>query len=180
MLEFKATFARVSQTSSGVHEITFEVEKGLETIVTGLTSIKNLMLTAKEYRAKRSNDANAYFWVLCGKLAEKLSLPNAKKTKDDIYLDMLDRYGVYTHIVVKENVVARVKEKWRTVRVLGEVTVNGKTGIQLQCFFGSSTYDTKEMASLIDGIVEECKEQGIETMTPEQLSLLKSEWGNEK
>jgi hypothetical protein len=84
---------------------------------------------------------------------------------------------VNTHIVVKPHMVDKVKQEWRTVRELGEVTVNGKTGMQLQCFFGSSTYNTKEMSVLIDGVVSECKELGIETMTPDELAGLKNEWG---
>jgi len=93
-----------------------------------------------------------------------------------LYEDMICRYGVFTHIVVKPSMVERVKEEWRAVRELGEVTVNGKTGIQLQCYFGSSTYNTKEMSVLIDGIVNECKEQGIETLTPEEIADMKRKW----
>ena len=110
-------------------------------------------------------------WVLLSKMADVL-----KTTKDDLYLIMLERYGIFTHIIVKASVVEKIKQEWRTVRELGEVTVNGKTGIQLQCFFGSSAYDTKEMSVLIDGVVQECKELEIETMTPEELSILKSKW----
>lgn len=133
---------------------------------------KYLTVEIKQYRAKRSLDANAYMWVLLSKMAIVL-----KTTKDDLYLEMLDRYGVFTHIVVKPAVVDRVKAEWRTVRELGEVTVNGKTGQQLQCFFGSSTYDTKEMATLIDGIVSECKELNIEVLPPDEVERLKTAWG---
>lgn len=132
-----------------------------------------LSIEIKKYRERRSKDANAYSWVLLQKLAEKLNT-----TKDELYLIMLERYGVFTHIVVKPNLVDRVKNEWRTVRELGEIEVNGKKGIQLQCYFGSSTYNTKEMSVYIDGIVSECEELGIETLTPKELSLLKSEWGS--
>ena len=50
------------------------------------------------------------------------------------------------------------------------------TGIQLQCYFGSSTYNTKEMSVLIDGIVYEAKELGIETLPPDELERMKVEW----
>ena len=133
---------------------------------------KELTAEVKQYRHKRSLDANAYIWVMLSKMAAVMNT-----TKDELYLLMLERYGVFTHIVVKPNVVERVKAEWRTVRELGEVIIKGQTGIQLQCFFGSSTYDTKEMSVLIDGVVNECKELGIEVLTPRQLSLLKSEWG---
>jgi len=133
---------------------------------------KELTAEVKQYRHKRSLDANAYMWVMLSKMAAVMNT-----TKDELYLLMLERYGVFTHIVVKPNVVERVKAEWRTVRELGEVIIKGQTGIQLQCFFGSSTYDTKEMSVLIDGVVNECKELGIEVLTPRELSLLKSEWG---
>lgn len=133
---------------------------------------KELSVEIKQYRKSRSLDSNAYLWVLLSKMADVLHT-----SKDELYLLMLERYGVFTHIVVKPNVVDKVKQEWRTVRELGEVQINGKTGIQLMCFFGSSTYDSKEMAVLIDGVVSECKGMNIETLTPEELSILKSEWG---
>jgi hypothetical protein len=135
---------------------------------------KQLSVEVKQYRQKRSLDANAYMWVLLSKMAAALNT-----TKDDLYIEMLDRYGVFTHVIVKPEVVERVKAEWRTVRELGEVTVNGKTGVQLQCYFGSSTYDTKEMSVLIDGIVSECKEIGIETLPPDEVESLKALWGKE-
>lgn len=132
---------------------------------------KTLEVEIKQFRQKRSLDANSYFWVLLSKMADVL-----KTTKDELYLQMLDRYGVFTFIVVKPSMVEKVKAQWRTIRELGEIYVNGKSGVQLMCFFGSSTYDTKEMSFLIDGVVQECKELGIETMTKSELELMKSEW----
>lgn len=126
----------------------------------------------KKYRKKRSLDSNAYFWVLCQKLAEILH-----KDKWEVYLDLLSKYGVFTHVIVKPNVVDRVKEEWRTVRELGEVTVNGQTGIQLQCYFGSSTYNSKEMSVLIEGTVSECRDLGIETLSDEEIQSMKESWG---
>ena len=37
---------------------------------------------------------------------------------------------------------------------------------------GSSQYNTREMSRLIDGLVSECKECGIETLTPEELERM--------
>lgn len=90
---------------------------------------KQYVVEVKQKRKDRSLNANAALWVLLGEMAAKL-----RTSKDELYLEMLTRYGVFTHIVVKQNVVDRVKGEWRTVRELGEVTINGQTGIQLQCF----------------------------------------------
>ena len=130
--------------------------------------------TIKEFRPKRSLDANAALWKMLSMMAEVLHT-----TKDELYLEMLDRYGVFTHIVVKQNVVDRVKQEWKTVRELGEVTVNGKTGIQLQCFFGSSTYDSKEFSTLLDGVIEEGKAIGVEFISREEQERMIGEWGKE-
>ncbi|MDQ9744386.1 hypothetical protein RF397_17385, partial [Acinetobacter baumannii] len=42
----------------------------------------------KEYRKKRSLDANAYCWKLIGDIADAL-----RTSKEEVYLLMLKRYG---------------------------------------------------------------------------------------
>ena len=133
---------------------------------------KTLIAEVKQYRPRRSQDANGMLWAILGEMAAVLNT-----TKDALYLEMLERYGVFTHIVVKPSVVERVKTEWRTVRELGEVTINGQTGIQLQCYFGSSTYNTKEFSVLLDGVVSEAKEIGVNTASPAELESLKNAWG---
>lgn len=139
-----------------------------------LKNCKRLRVKAVNWKEKRSLDANAYMWVLLQKMADALNT-----SKDELYIEIIGKYGVFTHIIVKPHVVDRVKAEWRNVKELGEVTVNGVTGIQLQCYFGSSTYDTKEMSVLIDGLVSECKELGIETLPPCEIERMKKEWGVE-
>lgn len=153
--------------------VTLEIDEDILQYLEQLHKLKEekLSIEIKKYREKRSLDANAYCWVLLQKMAEIL-----KKDKDEVYVDMICKYGVFTHYIVKPSAVERTKEVWRAVRELGEVTVNGKTGIQLQCYFGSSTYDTKEMSVLIDGIVGECKEMGIQTLTPAEIEDMKRKW----
>lgn len=145
----------------------------IETLNKYLKSGKDVSVEIKRKSEKRSKDANSYAWHLMQQIGKYLH-----KSKDEVYIDMLGRYGVFTHIVVKPNVVERIEEEWRLVRNLGEVTINGKTGIQLQCYFGSSTYTREEMTVFIDGIVSECKEMGIETLSNEEIDTIKKEWGN--
>jgi len=174
-MEFTGVITDISNNIiTGDVSITFSVNEKSHILpeYERLKNIKKLKITAAQYREKRSLDANAYMWVLLQKLAEVLHT-----TKDELYIDMLGKYGVFTHIIVKPHVASRVKEEWRTVKELGEVTVGGQTGIQLQCYFGSSTYDTKEMSVLIDGVVQECKDNEIETLPPDELARMKKEWG---
>lgn len=138
-----------------------------------LSNGKKLEVTIVPERKKRSLNCNSYLWLLLGEMAAKL-----RTSKDELYLEMLSRYGVFTHVVVKPNVVDRVKAEWRTVRELGEVTINGQTGIQLQCYFGSSTYNTQEFTRLLDGVISEAKELGITLISDADKAIMLAEWGN--
>lgn len=172
-MEFTGKLQTVSRDwKTGQWNITFTInEASAINEVNNIQSCEKLSIKAVKHRNKRSLDANAYCWVILQKIAEVLH-----QDKWNVYLEMLGKYGVFTHIIVKPNVVDKVKEEWRTVKELGEVSVNGMTGIQLQCYFGSSTYNTKEMSVLIDGIVYEAKELGIETLPPDELERMKIEW----
>ena len=52
--------------------------------------------------------------------------------------------------------------------------------LTLRCYKGSSTYDTKQMARLIDYLIDEAKGLGINTMSEREKSLLLIEWSKEK
>lgn len=132
---------------------------------------KEVSLDIATKRKKRSLDSNAYFWTLCGRIAEAVGTD-----KDSVYLDMLSKYGKFTHIIVRPEAVERMCQEWRASRILGEVLVNGQRGIQVQCFYGSSTYDQSEMNHLILGVVEECRELDIETMTPSEIQEMNKRW----
>ena len=173
-MEFKGRLIDIARDwKTGRFRVTFEADEDISKQVETVTD-KLLTITTKIFRNKRSRDANSYSWVLMQKIAE-----DQHTDKCSVYLEMLGRYGVFTHIIVRPGMVDRVISEWRTVKNLGEVTVSGQTGIQLQCYFGSSTYDTKEMSVFIEGIVSECHEMGIETATPEELERMKREWGVE-
>lgn len=149
-----------------------DAQRGVETLNEVLARGKPLSVEIMPQKQRRTLDANSLMWSILGQMAAAL-----QTTKDELYLEMLDRYGVFTHLIVKPEAVARVKQEWRTVRELGEVTVNGKTGIQLQVFFGSSTYDRKEFSVLLDGVISEAKDIGIDIVSEQEKDLLLSEWG---
>lgn len=133
---------------------------------------EKLSIKAEPYREKRSLNSNSYCWVLLQKLAEA-----CKTTKEEMYLQCLQRYSrKFTHVIVKADALEYMKSLYRTFIDLGEVKVNGQTGHQLQVYYGSSTFNTKEMTVFLDGIVSECKELGIETMPPEQIERMNATW----
>jgi len=124
-----------------------------------------------KYRQKRSLDANALLWVMLQSIATTL-----RADKWQIYLQMLKRYGKYTYICVKPSVVEAVKQQWRECEELGEVSINGQPAIQMLCYFGSSTYNTKEFSVLLDGVISEMKEMGLDTPTSEDMKRSLEQW----
>lgn len=132
----------------------------------------------KEYRKRRSLDANAYCWVLLHKLSEKLGLP-----PEEIYRGLVKEVGGNCEIVcVPDKAVDKLRETWGHNRV-GWLTetmpskLEGCTNVLLYC--GSSVYDTAQMSRLIDLVVNECKQQGIETATPAEIDNMIDLWGRE-
>ena len=93
----------------------------------------------------------------------------------EVYLLMIERYGKFTHILVRPEVVEAVRTQWRETKVVGETTVDGNPMIQMLCYFGSSTYNSEEFASLLDGVISEMKEMGLETPPSEEMRALIAE-----
>lgn len=134
--------------------------------------------TLKPHRNRRSLDANGYFWKLCGELAAKLRL-----TPEELYRTYIpDIAGNYEIVPVREDRIGAWEQLWcaghlgRMIEDLGPCrNISGYHNIR--SFIGSSDYDTAQMSRLIDLVVEDCREQEIETLTPDKLALLKEEWG---
>lgn len=129
----------------------------------------------KKHRQKRSLNANALFWKMCGGLAEILRTSN-----EELYLQLLERYGVKKYIVVKPEAVESVKGLFRAVEEMGSVYVNGKRGIQLCCTVGSSQYDTAQMSRLIDGTKTECEELGAWVPDEQDIGAAIDLWQKER
>lgn len=133
-------------------------------------------VTVKKHREKRSLDANAYFWVLVDRLAEKTRIP-----KTDIYRRYIREIGGNHEMVcVIDSAVKKLRNGWEH-NGLGWQTdtmpsrIPGCTNVIL--YYGSSTYNTRQMSHLIDIAVQDCQEQNIETLSPEKLAGMKEEWG---
>lgn len=152
--------------------ITFELDNFCAEEIDGLLWA-DLRLEFVKWRDKRSLDSNAYAWALMQKIAEKIH-----SDKWTVYLEMLKRYsGAFTHIFVRTEAVPAVMDMYRASIDLGEITMNGCAGHELQVYFGSSSFNSKEMATFIDGIVSECEALGIQTKSAEELERMVKAWG---
>ena len=122
--------------------------------------------------ARRSNDANRYFWELVGKLSEKIKI-----SPEDIYRTYIkDIGGNYEVVPIRDDAVETWIKNWREkgigwqCDIIGESKLRGYTNVI--CYYGSSTYTGKQFSRLIELCIEDCKAQGIETLTPTELARM--------
>ena len=130
----------------------------------------------KKYRKRRSLDANAYAWVLVDKIAEALS-----HDKVAVYREAIRNIGgVSETVCILEQAAPKLISAWEA-HGIGWQTESMASKIEgclnIVLYYGSSTYDTKQMSSLIDHLIAEAKELNIETATPAELARYKEEWG---
>lgn len=139
---------------------------------------KKLNVELKQYRQKRSLDANAYCWVLCDHIAKALTEQNAICTKEDVYKDAITQIGVFQPMIVEEKAFNKFQEIWKKQGLgylVQEVSRKDKC-VKVHCYYGSSSYDTKEMSLLINILIDLAKSLGVETRPQAEIDSLLREW----
>ena len=134
---------------------------------------KRLRIKITEYKQKRSLDANALLWHCLGKMGKAFTPP---RDKWEMYLEELRKYGKYSYVLMDQKAVDSFKQMWRETEIVGEVDVNGRKAVQLLCYYGSSTYNTKEFSVLLDGVIEDMKDLGVQPPIPEDIKSALEEW----
>lgn len=117
-------------------------------------------LTAAKQRKSRSNDQNEMMWKLCQIIAEAVGT-----TKNAVYRQHIRDYGDWTSVLVRQDAAEAFWRQWES-NGDGWIVETGESYggmIALRCYAGSSTYGTKQMTRMIDSLVDECKNLGIET-----------------
>ena len=130
----------------------------------------------KEHKEKRSLNANAYCWVLMGEIADIIG-----RTKEDVYRDYIKNKGIYRIITMNSKSVPTFMKVWQE-RGLGWVCDTSETNIEglidVIAYYGTSSYNTKQMANFIDYVVQEARTLGIKTKEDLEIERLIEEWGN--
>lgn len=127
----------------------------------------------KMHRNKRSKDANAYMWQLADKIAIEIGI-----TKEEVYRSHIKEVGVFTDVQIMLSALQSFTQGWEhngigwfadTIQITDNMAI-------VRLYYGSSTYDTKQMARLIDNMVQEAKQLNIETLTPDELERMVKQW----
>jgi hypothetical protein len=144
-------------------------------LVEAIANDKKLDAEIKIHRERRSLDSNSYCWVLCQKIAEVIG-----STKELVYQKTVRDVGQFEIVPIKDEAVERWIEVWKGKGLgwFAEVMEDSKLPgyKKIISYYGSSVYNQREMSVLINEIVQQCKELGIETLTKEEIESMNKKW----
>lgn len=136
---------------------------------------KTLTVEVKVKRNTRSNNANSYCWALCTEIAKVI-----RSSKHEVYQQAIRSIGAFTPNLIREDAVERYTEHWQSHGVGWLVENMGRSSfpgyVVLACYHGSSAYDTKEMSQLIDWLIDEAKNVGVDVISDADRALLLEDW----
>ena len=136
---------------------------------------KEVTVIIKPYRKKRSLNANAYAWVLLDRISEFTGVP-----KEEVYKETIKNIGGVSQVVcVIEKAKQTMIDLWKRNGIgwqVDELDSKIQGCVNLVLYYGSSVYDTKQMSALIDLLVQEAKQYGLETLPPQELERMLGRW----
>ncbi len=171
MIEFLTKNPEIMFSANGELKVVLTAPRTEAQNFEGLPKDKDLAVSIKRYSKKRSLDANAYFWVLCDKVAKVLGI-----SKEEVYKRKIKECGVFEVLPIKCEVVDAFISRFAKNGLgwFAESTEASKLeGYQrVMVYFGSSSYNSAEMARIIESIMLDCKELGISTLSDKEVASL--------
>lgn len=179
-MELTFTRHEITQELNGDYRVTLIVSKNQKQAVGKLIetlkdNVKEMVLSIAKPKKKRSKDANSYLWILCQAIAEKTG-----STKEIVYIENVKAVGQFEILPVRNEAVESWISIWKRrglgwySEVIDGCKIEGYT--KTINYYGSSVYDTKSMSVLVDNVVFEATNLGIETESPESIVRLKEMW----
>ena len=148
-----------------------ELQAQLYKVAQELQEGKTFDVTIEQHREKRSINANNYSWVLQDQISKILGI-----SIDAVHNEMVLQYGVLETISVVEEAWESAKRLFDYCKEMGRSNLNGKTFVHARVGVGTHLYNTKEMSCFLNGVVQEAKDLGIQTLEDKQLEEMINRW----
>lgn len=145
-------------------------------LLDGLEAGKEYDVEIKPHKKKRSLDANAMYWSVAALLAQKLNIP-----VDEVYRHHIHDMSIYQQFCIEEKAVDAMARQWCSGHYGRMLEVKAPSRdhdgyVWVHAYYGSSDFDTAEMSRLIDNLLQDCKDQGVEVPPPQRIQSLLDEW----
>lgn len=150
----------------------------LSEFIQGETKIITIQIGINEEievkRKKRSKNSNSYFWSLLQELCFELNLNAIEE-----YKKRVKELGIFKQWEIDTSNVSTFEKLWcdrgigwftEKVEEIGDKTI-------INAYYGSSSYNSKQMSKLIDNLVQDCRSVGIQTLEDLEIEeLIRSEY----
>ena len=122
---------------------------------------KNKIYKVEEYKESRNKEQNGKYWKLLYQLAYKLNL-----SVEELHFKMLKEFSTRYEILVPRGTLLTGIDYYEKKSIIKK---NGKEFEVYYVFTPSHELNTSEFSKLLQGLCEYCKEQDIETLSPDEL-----------
>lgn len=159
-MNFNGKYARKQVNEDGNVEVVFEVLTPVE-----LSKGTYYRIKLDEIKSKRTIEQNNYMWSLIHDISEARNSSRATNQDDwEIYLEALEMaQAKFEYIAIKPEAIPMLMQSFRAVKELNRFTTEkGVEMAQCKVFYGSSKMDAKEMAKLLDTVIEMAQQEGVE------------------
>lgn len=176
------------QTTGTLEEINIDYKTGKPKIsflitdkdkLSEIEQLKGLKLKieAKRYIKKRTTNANNYFWKLLQELCDLAEIDTIEE-----YKRRVKELGIFRRFKIETENIKTFEKMWTAQGIawfceIADTTYIGDTEFKIiNAYYGSSSFNSKQMARLIDGVVQDCKPYGIETKPKNEIDSLLRSW----
>lgn len=131
----------------------------------------------KTYKKKRSNNANNYFWKLLQELCELEDLNTIEE-----YKKRVKELGIFRRFRIETKDVKTFMIMWQDKGIawfceVSDTEYVGNVEFKIiNAYYGSSSFNSKQMSRLIDGLVQDCQAVGIETKSKKEIESMLEMW----
>ena len=139
---------------------------------------KDINVEIKMWRPKRSLAANRLLWVLVDKIAKEVRIP-----KNEVYRNEIREIGGVSDVyIMRDESVERFCKQWESQGLGWQTEIVGSEDGRstVIAYYGSSTFDTEQLGQLIDNLLFEAENLGINTDSPDKQAWLESLMEDEK
>lgn len=156
---------------------TIKVQAQLIALKPELEKGKQFDCIIQVHREKRSLDANAYFHLLIDKIAKKLNCGTSElKIKMNLEYGSPALMSNGMKFAIKVPKGEDITRFYNYAKWYGEATENGVVLDKYMLYKPTHTLNSKEMAFLIDRVIDEAKDLGVDTITPNEKAKMISLW----
>lgn len=168
----------LTRNMDGSYNLTITVKDDCRPLVDQLKDTA-IDVEIKKHRNKRSLDANAFCWALCSDIGKALKPP---VPKEEIYRNAIRGLGKHDLLLARADTVEAFSSSWSKNGTGWFVEIAGQSKLEpeyvwIYAYSGTSSYDSKEMAILIDGLVDDAEQMGLQIpLGKKDIERLKGSW----